>query len=36
MILKEIRWESVDWIRLTKDRDQWHVYVNTVMEVRVP
>jgi hypothetical protein len=26
----------MDWIDLAKDRDQWRVLVNTVMNLRVP
>jgi hypothetical protein len=29
--LRKIGWEGVDWIHLTQDRDQWWVFVNTVM-----
>jgi hypothetical protein len=28
-------WESVDWIHLAKDRDQWRTLVNTVMNLWV-
>jgi hypothetical protein len=27
--------EGVDWIRVAVDRDQWRVFVNTVMNLRV-
>jgi hypothetical protein len=27
--LKEIRWEIVDWIPLSRDMDQWQALVNT-------
>jgi hypothetical protein len=30
------RWEDVDWIHLTEDRNQWLATVNTVMKLRVP
>jgi hypothetical protein len=36
MDLREIGWDSVDWIELAKDRDQWRALVNTVMNLRVP
>jgi hypothetical protein len=31
MNLKEIWWESVDWMYLAQDREQWWALVNTVM-----
>jgi hypothetical protein len=34
--LLEIGWDSVDWIHLARDRDQWRAVVNTVMNLRVP
>jgi hypothetical protein len=34
--LREIGWDGMDWIDLAKDRDQWRVLVNTVMNLRVP
>jgi hypothetical protein len=36
MDLREIWWESVDWIRLAQDRDQWRAVVNTVMNLWIP
>jgi len=36
MDLKEVRWEDVDWMHLTQDRDQWRTLVNAVMNLRVP
>jgi ribosome biogenesis protein Nip4 len=30
--VREIGWESVDWMHLAKDRDQWQAVVNTVMK----
>jgi hypothetical protein len=34
--LREIGWQSVDWINLVQDRDQWRALVNKVMNLRVP
>jgi hypothetical protein len=31
MDLREIGWDSVDWIVLAQDRDRWRALVNTVM-----
>jgi hypothetical protein len=36
MNLREIRWDGMDWIDLTQDRDQWRALMNTVMNLRVP
>jgi hypothetical protein len=35
MDLREIGWDGVDWINLAKNRDQWRIIVNTVMNLRV-
>jgi hypothetical protein len=35
MDLREIGWESVDWLQLAQDRDWWRALVNTVMNLRV-
>jgi hypothetical protein len=35
MDLRKIGWDSMDWIDLAKDRDQWRTLVNTVMNFRV-
>jgi hypothetical protein len=35
MDLGEIGWDSMDWIDLAQDRDQWRALVNTVMNLRV-
>jgi hypothetical protein len=32
----EIGWDGMDWIDLTKDRDQSRALVNAVMNLRVP
>jgi hypothetical protein len=32
----EIECESVEWMHLTQDRDQWRAVVNTVMNLQVP
>jgi hypothetical protein len=34
--LIEIGWDSMDWIDLAQDRDQWRALVNTVMNFWVP
>jgi hypothetical protein len=34
--LREVGWESVDWMHLAQDRGQWRNIVNTVMNLRVP
>jgi len=34
--LKEIGWESVDWIHLAQDKDQWQAPLNMVMILQVP
>jgi hypothetical protein len=36
MDLREIGWDSMDWIDLAQDRDQWRALVNTAMNLRVP
>jgi hypothetical protein len=36
MELREIGWDSMDWIDLAQDRDQWRALVNAVMNLRVP
>jgi hypothetical protein len=33
MDLRETEWETVDWIHLNQDRDQWRALVNTVMNL---
>jgi hypothetical protein len=36
MVLREIGWDSMDWIDLAQDRYQWRALVNTVINLRVP
>jgi hypothetical protein len=36
MDLRQIRWDGVDWIDMTQDRDQCRALVNTVLNLRVP
>jgi hypothetical protein len=36
MDLREIGWNSMDWMDLAQDRVQWRALVNTVMNFRVP
>jgi len=35
-IIREIKCEDGEWIRLADDRDQWRILVNTVMNHHVP
>jgi hypothetical protein len=34
--LREIRWDVVYWMHLAQDRDRWQVFLNTVINLRVP
>jgi hypothetical protein len=36
MDLREVGWDGTDWIDLAQNRYQWRVYVNAVMNFRVP
>jgi len=36
MDLKETVWESVGWVHLAQDRDQWQALVSMGMYLRVP
>jgi hypothetical protein len=33
---REIGWDSMDWINLAQDRDQWRALVNIIMNIRFP
>jgi hypothetical protein len=35
MDIKEIGWDSMDWIDVAQDRDHWRTVVNTIMILRV-
>jgi hypothetical protein len=35
MDLRETGWGGTDWIDVAKDRDQWMVLVNIIMNIRV-
>jgi hypothetical protein len=35
MDLREMGWESVEWIQLAQDRNRLRAFVNTVMNLRV-
>jgi hypothetical protein len=34
--LREIGWESLNWIHLAQDRGQWWAVVNTEMNLLIP
>jgi hypothetical protein len=36
MDLREIGWDTKNWIDLAQDRDQWRALVNMVMNLWVP
>jgi hypothetical protein len=36
MDLREIGWDSMEWIDLAQDRDEWWALVNTAINLRVP
>jgi hypothetical protein len=35
MDIKEVVWDSVDWMHLAQDRDQWLTLLNSVMNLHV-
>jgi hypothetical protein len=35
MDLGDNGWGWLEWIQLAQDRDQWHTFVNTVMNLQV-
>jgi hypothetical protein len=36
MDLGEVGWGDVDWIDLAQDRKRWRVFVNSVLNLRLP
>jgi hypothetical protein len=36
LYVREIWWQGVDRIQLAQDREQWQVFMNTAMNIRVP
>jgi hypothetical protein len=36
MDLGEVGWGDVDWIGLAQDKNRWRVFVNSVLNLRVP
>jgi hypothetical protein len=36
MDFRDIEFGGVDWIHLAQDRDRWHAFENTIMNLRVP
>jgi hypothetical protein len=35
MDLNAVGWESVDWIHLTQNLDEWRAFVNMVVNLRI-
>jgi len=36
LMLRKKGWESVKWIHLAQEKDQWQAHVNRIMNIRVP
>jgi hypothetical protein len=36
MDLREVGWDGMDWMDMAQNRDRWRVYVNAVINLRVP
>jgi hypothetical protein len=36
MDFRAIAWEDMDWMYLSQDKEQWRVFVNTIMNLRFP
>jgi hypothetical protein len=36
LIVREIRWDGVDWIDMAQDRDKWRALVNMILNIQVP
>jgi hypothetical protein len=36
MVLREIRWEGVEWIHLAQDSDQWWALLSLIMNFWIP
>jgi hypothetical protein len=34
--VQDLECEVMDWMELAQDRDRWRVFVNAVMNIRVP
>jgi hypothetical protein len=35
MVLKEVGWEGVDWMEVDRNRENWRVLINTIINFRV-